>query len=141
MYLSRIFDMDYITAKIYYYDNINQHRKVVRDRRRSRRDTDPLFRLITNMRSRLHIAFKNRNWQKESTTSQLLGCDLEQVMKHIESKFKQGMSWENYGKWHIDHIIPLCSAKTPDDVSKLCHFSNLQPLWALDNIRKKGKQN
>jgi hypothetical protein len=49
------------------------------------------------------------------------------------------MSWENYGKWHVDHVIPLASAKTPEDLIKLCHYTNLQPLWAIENILKRDK--
>jgi hypothetical protein len=54
--------------------------------------------------------------------------------------FRDGMSWENKGKWHIDHIIPLSSAKTHEDVIKLCHFKNLQPLWEQENKKKGNKQ-
>mgnify|MGYP002132731409 FL=1 len=49
------------------------------------------------------------------------------------------MTWDNYGDWHIDHIIPLNSAQTEEDLYKLCHYSNLQPLWALDNLKKGSK--
>jgi hypothetical protein len=51
------------------------------------------------------------------------------------------MSWDNHGEWHIDHIIPLASANTPEIIKQLCHYSNLQPLWASDNIIKKDKIN
>lgn len=135
----RIFDLDYIESKIYYLDNIDRYRKLVRERRRNRRNEDPQFKLICNMRSRLNIAFKNRNWKKESSTADLIGCSLEEAMTYIQSKFKSGMTWENYGKWHIDHVIPLCSATTPEEVARLCHFSNLQPLWASDNRKKRSK--
>ena len=62
-------------------------------------------------------------------------------MTHLESKFTDGMSWDNHTThgWHIDHIIPLSSAKTLEEVEKLCHFSNLQPLWAIDNLLKGGR--
>jgi len=49
------------------------------------------------------------------------------------------MSWDNYGEWHIDHIIPLCSATTVEELEKLCHYTNLQPLWAEENLFKGGK--
>lgn len=137
--MDRIFDIEYINDKIRYYDNIDHYRKLLRDRRRERMQTDPLFKFISNMRSRLHIAFKKRDWKKESKTKEILGCTVEQAKSHIESKFKEGMSWENYGKWHIDHIKPLCSAKDSTEIVGLCHYSNLQPLWRLDNIRKRGK--
>ncbi len=135
----RIFDIDYINAKIYFFENIDRHRQVTREYRKNRRETDHHFKTLCNMRSRLYLAFKNKNWKKGSSTSKLLGGSVEEVVSHIEAKFKNGMSWENYGKWHIDHIIPLSSAKTSDDMDKLCHFSNLQPLWQFDNIQKRNK--
>ncbi len=68
-----------------------------------------------------------------------LGCSLEYLKNHLESKFQPGMTWENQGKWHMDHIIPLSSTKIEKDLYKLCHYTNLQPLWAVDNL-KKGKK-
>lgn len=139
MRTDRIFDIDYINNKIKYYDNIDWWRKIVNDNHKNRRKTDPVFKLMGNMRSRLYIAFKKKDWKKGCKTSEILGCTPEEAKIHIESKFKTGMTWENYGKWHIDHIIPLCSAKNEEEIAKLCHYSNLQPLWASDNIRKRGK--
>lgn len=66
----------------------------------------------------------------------MLGCDWHHLKTHLESKFVDGMSWENRSLWHIDHIIPLASAKSVEEVVRLCHHTNLQPLWAKDNIRK-----
>jgi hypothetical protein len=63
----------------------------------------------------------------------------EFLKKHLEIQFIEGMSWENQGKWHIDHKIPLSSAKTEEEVYKLCHYTNLQPLWAEDNLKKGSK--
>ena len=68
-----------------------------------------------------------------------MGCSFEFLKIHLESKFQKGMAWINYGKWHVDHIIPLSSATTVESISKLCHFTNLQPLWAFDNLSKNGK--
>jgi hypothetical protein len=56
-----------------------------------------------------------------------------------EEKFTEGMSWDNKNEWHIDHIIPLSSAQTEEELYKLCHYTNLQPLWAEDNLRKSNK--
>ena len=59
--------------------------------------------------------------------------------EYIKSKFTEGMTLENYGEWHIDHIIPLATAQSIEDVKRLCHYTNLQPLWAQDNLRKGAK--
>lgn len=71
----------------------------------------------------------------------MLGCDFKTAHKHIEKQFTEGMSWDNRSEWHIDHIIPLASAKTEEELAKLCHYTNLQPLWAEDNLRKGDKLN
>lgn len=67
----------------------------------------------------------------------MIGCDWDVLRKYIESKFLPGMSWGNKSEWEIDHIIPLASAKSEEEIKKLCHWSNLQPLWKEDN-RIKG---
>lgn len=81
--------------------------------------------------------------RKSKGTSEILGESFEVVKKHIERQFQKGMTWENHGvgidKWNIDHKIPLSSAKTEQDLLILCHYTNLQPLWAKDNLRKYNK--
>lgn len=75
-------------------------------------------------------------------TEARIGCDWLELLVHLESKFKPGMTRENYGPvWHVDHIIPLASAKTEDEIIKLCHYSNLQSLFALENFQKGAKIN
>ena len=69
----------------------------------------------------------------------MLGCTWKELRCHMESKFTEGMSWANRNLWHIDHIIPLASAKSIEEVIKLCHYTNLQPLWAEDNLKKGAK--
>ncbi len=73
----------------------------------------------------------------------LVGCSLEDLRNHLESYFAEGMSWDNWGYygWHIDHIIPCCSfdLTKPEEQKKCFHYSNLQPLWGEENLRKKGK--
>jgi hypothetical protein len=76
---------------------------------------------------------------KRNKTFDIVGCTPQELKEHLESQFKDGMSWENRNEWHIDHIIPLCSATTEDELYKLCHYTNLQPLWATENIKKGGK--
>lgn len=67
------------------------------------------------------------------------GCSPEFLKEHLERQFVEGMTWENRNEWHIDHIIPLSSAKTEDELYELCHYTNLQPLWAEDNLKKSNK--
>ena len=71
-------------------------------------------------------------------TMNYLGCDYVCLVAHLESLFQEGMTWENYGKngWHMDHVIPLARAKTEEELIPLLHYSNLQPLWAFDNLSK-----
>lgn len=101
--------------------------------------TDPLFRLAKNLRQRLRNALKGRN--KSAATMLLLGCTVEELHRHLEAQFQPGMTWGNYGAWHIDHIKPCVSFDLADPVQqRACfHWTNLQPLWALDNIKKYDK--
>jgi hypothetical protein len=78
-------------------------------------------------------------FSKSSSTAVILGCDWDQFKRHIELQFLPGMSWENTPEWHIDHIVPLASANDVEEVIALSHFTNLQPLWAKDNLRKSDK--
>lgn len=115
-----------------YYPKRNEQARV-------KRKENPLYRLKTNLRCSIYKSFARIASRKPTNTNKILGTDYDTVKFHIESKFTEGMSWENYGKWDVDHIIPLASAKTPDELLKLCHYSNLQPLWEYDNIIKGHK--
>lgn len=101
---------------------------------------DPLFRFKHNLKSLIYQSFKSRTLTKNLKSTEILGCSIPFLISHLSSKFKKGMTLENHGKWHIDHIIPLSSAKTKKDVIRLNHYTNLQPLWAKDNILKGNKQ-
>jgi hypothetical protein len=87
------------------------------------------------VRIRINKFIKN----KSTSTQTIVGCSYLQLKEHLEKQFNDGMSWDNYGKCHIDHIIPLSSANNEDEVYKLCHHTNLQPLWAEDNFKKSNK--
>lgn len=112
---------------------ISEKRRV---RVRNKRAVDPLEKIKHNLRTGICQAFKVKSWRKSGPTEKLLGISFDLAKAHLEVQFKAGMSWENYGKWHIDHIIPMASAKTKEEMELLCHYTNLQPLWAIDNIRK-----
>ena len=106
-----------------------------------RRKNDPLFKLASNLRIRLCEALQKTTWQKNTHFSEYIGCTQEELKIHIEKQFQPGMSWDNQGEWHIDHIIPLSSAKTEKEMYKLCRYDNLQPLWAEDNWSKNDNVN
>jgi hypothetical protein len=74
--------------------------------------------------------------KKTQTTFEIIGCTPQELKEHLEKQFVDGMGWENRCEWHIDHIIPLSSAKTEEELYQLCHYTNLQPLWAIDNLKK-----
>jgi hypothetical protein len=115
----------------------NQAKKA--EYKRRRRQNDPQFRLADLLRRRLRFALKGI--AKSARTLELLGCPIEDLVKHLESKFQPGMTWANQGEWHVDHIIPISAfdLSDPEQQRRACHWSNLQPLWAADNIRKGDK--
>jgi hypothetical protein len=106
------------------------------------RKEDPMYRLENNIRARIRISFKVSRWNKNNKTKDILGCDYNMLKNHIESLFTDGMTWNKIGnEIHIDHIIPVSSAKNEEELIKLNHYTNLQPLWAKDNLIKSNKTN
>jgi hypothetical protein len=97
------------------------------------------LRLTENLRRRINTLIR-QNYKSQETLI-LLGCSVEFLKLYLASKFTTGMSWKNYGKWHIDHIKPCASfdLRKPNEQKKCFHYTNLQPLWAKDNLRKKDK--
>jgi hypothetical protein len=119
--------------------NLERYRKYQREYSVSRRKRDPLFVLAGRARSRASKAIRLAGFSKKTTTDEILGCSWAQLKEHIEAQFSPGMSWSNRHLWHIDHIIPIASAATEDDLIAVCHYTNLQPLWAAENLRKSDK--
>jgi hypothetical protein len=105
----------------------------------NRKKEDIEFKLITDMRSRLSTYLSKKGLSKKNKTFEIVGCSPLQLREHLEKQFVIGMTWNNRGEWHIDHIIPLSSAKTEEELYKLFHYTNLQPLWAIENIKKSNK--
>lgn len=93
----------------------------------------PKNRIAHNLRTRLRKAVKGK-----ISAVRDLGCSVDELKLLLESKFTEGMNWDNYGQWHIDHIKPLSKfdLTNPQELLKACHYTNLQPLWAKDNIVK-----
>jgi hypothetical protein len=131
-------------AKKKYHDN-EEHRKncikKVIEYERKKLDSDPEFKLKHTLRNRLRKAIKKKNAKKCKKTMDLIGCSTSKLMNHLESKFQEGMSWKNHGEWHIDHIKAIAKFNLLDEneQKKCFHWSNLQPLWAEENISKGDK--
>ena len=107
----------------------------------NKRKTDPLFRLKDNIWSNIKGSFTrkvNGKFKTSKNSEEILGCSIGELIIHLESQFKDGMTIENHGTWEIDHIIPLKTAKTKNDIIRLNHYTNLQPLWMEENRRKAG---
>lgn len=123
--------------KTYYENNKKKHLKYFLERR----NNDTLFKVTDNVRRRMNHFFKSNYIQKNNKTFNIIGCSPQSLREHLESQFVKGMNWDNYGKdgWHIDHIIPLSSANNEDEIYELCNYSNLQPLWAKENLSKGSK--
>jgi len=112
-----------------------------RTRKKNRLKLDIKYRIAENLRRRVSLALKGLN--KSASTMELLGCTAQEFKIHIADKFDEKMSWDNYGihGWHIDHIIPCSSfdLTDPEQQKKCLHYTNLQPLWAIDNLKKSNK--
>ena len=124
-------------AQAYREDPANRAKRA--EWRRKRIDADPGFRMESVLRTRLGHALRGIA-PKSKRTRELIGCTPAELTKHLEAQFLPGMSWENYGQdtWHVDHIRPCASfdLTDPEQQQACFHFSNLQPLWAEDNMRK-----
>lgn len=107
----------------------------------NRYKSDIEFKLRLNLRTRLNRALKSNF--KIGSCIENLGCSINELKMYLESKFKPGMSWENHTRtgWHIDHIIPLSSFNLSDkeQFKKASHYTNLQPLWYVENIVKRNR--
>lgn len=124
-------------------ENKEHVNKYKRDYERNRRREDPKYRLSARTRTTVYTCLKEANVAKYRKTFELLGYSIDELMKHLESLFTEGMTWNNYGEWHVDHKIPMSSFQfdTTEDLEfKECwKLRNLQPLWGSDNLSKGTK--
>jgi hypothetical protein len=127
-------------------EEYQEHQRLLKDRKRlsvmrkfNRRMEEPLYRFKKLLRNNVRNSFKRGGFSKTSECRKILGADWDIVKKYFESKFKEGMTWENMGLWHIDHILPISTATCEEDVIRLNHYTNLQPLWGEDNIKKSNQ--
>ena len=124
----------YETNKIYIKENVRKNAM-------NRRHIDIDYKLLCYYRTRIYKALKGKD--KSKTTKELIGCSIEELKKYLENQFVEGMTWENYGEWHVDHIKPCASFNFSNEYEqKECfNYTNLQPLWAIDNLRKSDTYN
>jgi len=133
--------------RLYYAENRKKeairkkkYHAATRERRnkteRDRLNSDPIYKLKRGVRHNICGSFKRQGFTKKSKSFKILCCDYSTFLKHIESKFTEGMTLENYGEWHLDHQIPLALAETEEEVIELCHYTNYQPLWKEENFSK-----
>ena len=111
-------------------DRSNKYRKKRWDKFRKDKSQEYINQLIMNGVRRYIIDKRGKSYED------ILGETFDNVRLHIEKQFIDGMSWSNFGEWHIDHIVPLSSGKNQDEWVKLNHYKNLQPLWAKENLQK-----
>ncbi len=131
--------------KEYYKDPANKkrRRKLENKRRRERYKNEPDFRLRSLLRGRFGKALKSQNIKKKSHVLELTSCSMDFLRDYLSKQFEKGMSWDNRGEWHIDHRKPCASFDLSDkeEQRKCFHYTNLQPLWEKENMKKKATFN
>lgn len=131
--------------KEYREKNIDKVRQIKRDYERNRKARDPLYKLISNFRTAIYQVLKESNVDKNKHYFDILQYTPEQLITHLESQFKDTMSWDNYGEWHVDHKLPITHFNIvemgDDEFMKCWALGNLQPMWGIENIRKSNKIN
>lgn len=129
--------------KKYREKNVDRIREVKRTYEKTRKVNDPLYKLINNFRTAIYQVLKENNVKKNGHYFDILKYTPDDLINHLESKFTDKMTWENYGEWHVDHILPISSFDIKDigdeEFMKCWELKNLQPLWGDENIRKSNK--
>ena len=124
-------------------DNIDKWRKTKRVYEKNRKASDPLYKLISNFRTAIYQVLKENNVEKNRHYFDILQYTPEELIIHLESQFKDAMSWDNYGEWHVDHKLPITSFNIEEmgdkEFMKCWALENLQPMWGEENIRKSNK--
>ena len=124
-------------------ENRDKLRKTKRDYERNRKSSDPLYKLISNFRTAIYQVLKESNVEKNRHYFDILQYTPEELIIHLELQFKDTMSWDNYGEWHVDHKLPITSFNIEEmgdkEFMKCWALENLQPMWGDENIRKSNK--
>lgn len=129
-------------SKINYLNNKDKYNDTKRRYINNKLKSNPSFKFKSNVSNLVRLSFIrscNGTYIKSNRTEEILGCSINEFSLYLQSLFEKDMSFENYGKWHLDHIIPISSANTKAEIIALNHYTNFQPLWAADNIRKSNK--
>ena len=126
--------------KEYREKNIDKIREVKRNYERTRKANDPLYKLVANFRTAIWTVLKENNMDKYGHYFEILQYSPEELSIHLENQFTEGMVWENYGEWHVDHKTPITSFNFQEigdnEFMRCWSLDNLQPMWAEENIRK-----
>jgi hypothetical protein len=125
----------------YYQENKKEIIKRKNRRVSERMKIDLVFLVKTKVRWSIKTVFSRTGYTKKSRTQDILGISFDEFKIYIETQFLEGMSWDNHGKWHLDHKTPISWATTEEEVYKLNYYTNFQPLWACDNLSKGNKFN
>lgn len=124
-------------------ENRDKLRKTKRDYERNRKSRDPLYKLISNFRTAIYTVLKESNVDKYGNYFDILQYTPEELIIHLEKQFKDDMTWDNYGVWHVDHKLPITSFDIQEmgdeEFMKCWCLDNLQPMWGDENIRKSNK--
>lgn len=111
----------------------------MREYAKRRRRESPKITMAERIRARIRIALGERGYAKDKVSQEILGCSWDEFVRHLESQFLPGMSWQNMRLWHVDHYIPINAANDLIEVKMLNHYSNLRPLWGTDNLKKSSQ--
>jgi hypothetical protein len=129
--------------KEYRENNVDKIRKTKRDYERNRKATDPLYKLISNFRTAIYQVLKESNVDKNKHYFDVLQYTPDELINHLEKRFTDTMTWDNYGIWHVDHKLPITSFDIKEmgdeEFMKCWSLENLQPMWGEENIRKSNK--
>ena len=129
-----------IAAAVEWQKQNPERRKKSRQDAKDRLLATPVGKLSHGVSTLIRRSLEKKGYRKKSRTREILGCDLDDFRSHIERQFLPGMSWKKVGpEIHLDHIVPVSTAKTEEEVLQLNHFTNFRPMWAGDNIRKGAK--
>jgi hypothetical protein len=129
--------------KEYRENNVDKIRQIKRDYERNRKARDPLYKLISNFRTAIYTVLKESNVDKYGHYFDILQYTPNELINHLELQFKDDMSWDNYGIWHVDHKLPITSFDIQEmgdkEFMSCWSLDNLQPMWGIENIRKSNK--